>query len=92
MKLKRKKIGDRSYLLVDTKTGEVIAHAAQTGEHGRDNYPWDWYLADGVEFAQQKYPNGASIRTGGAAEFLKDIVDNVESTANYYGLIIKEKP
>ena len=92
MKLKRKKIGDRSYQLVDTKTGEVIAHAAQTGEHGRDNYPWDWYLEDGVEWAEKKYPSGATIRTGGSAESLKNIVDNVESTATYFGLIIKEKP
>lgn len=91
MKLKRRKIGDRTYELVDNKTGEVIAHASQTGEHGRDNYPWDWFLADGVEFAEKVRPNGFRIKTGGSAESLKNIVSNIQATADQCGLVRKEQ-
>ncbi len=80
MKLKRKKIGDRNYQLVDTKTGKVLATAAQTGEHGRDNYPWEWSLTDEMIFGRLDF------RTGHSVESLKDAVDIVESHANGYGL------
>lgn len=75
MKLKRKKIGDRSYVLVDNVTGEVIANAAQTGEHGRDNYPWEWYLSGQRIFGRL----GAS--TGRAEESLKRCVESIETEA-----------
>jgi len=81
MKLKRKKVGDRSYELVDTVTGKVIATAAQTGEHGRDNYPWDWHLSDDMIFGK------LGVRTGHSAESLKDIVSIVESGSDQYGLL-----
>jgi hypothetical protein len=81
MKIVRKKIGDRNYNLVDKKTGEVIANAVQTGEHGRDNYPWDWSLNDDMIFGK------LDMRTGHSAEFLKDIVEIVESGADTYGLL-----
>lgn len=81
MKLKRKKVGDRSYQLVDTKTGKVIANAAQTGEHGRDNYPWGWDLADGLIFGR------LDARTGSSASTLAESVDYVESTANSFGIL-----
>lgn len=80
MKLKRKKVGDRSYQLVDTKTGTVVGTAAQTGEHGRDNYPWEWSLSDDMIFGK------LDIRTGHSVEYLKDAVDIIESGANAYGL------
>ena len=81
IKLKRKKIGDRSYQLVDAKTGEVIALAAQTGEHGRDNYPWEWHMADDKIFAK------LSASTGQSADALKTCVDYVESFANAHGIL-----
>jgi hypothetical protein len=80
MKLKRKKVGDRSYNLVDTKTGKVIAHASQTGEHGRDNYPWEWSLNDEMIFGR------LDIRTGHSVESLRDAVDIIETGVNSYGL------
>lgn len=80
MKLKRKKVGDRAYELVDTQTGEVIASAANTGSH-LDDYPWDWYLADGLHFGGVK-----GFREGGSAENLKGIVDKIESIVNTYGM------
>lgn len=80
MKLKRKKVGDRSYQLVDTKTGKVIATAAQTGEHGRDSYPWEWSLSDEMIFGR------LDIRTGHSVESLKNAVDIVETGATSYGL------
>lgn len=80
MKLKRKKIGDRSYLLVDAKTGAGIALAAQTGEHGRDNYPWEWHLIGEAIFGR------LDIRTGHSVESLRDAVDIIETGINNYGL------
>lgn len=80
MKLKRKKIGDRNYNLVDSKTGEVIANAVQTGEHGRDDYPWEWNMLDGRIFGKLDYTTGRSV------ESLKDAVDYVESGANSFGM------
>jgi hypothetical protein len=80
MKLKRKKVGDRSYQLVDTKSGKIIGTAAQTGEHGRDNYPWEWSLSDGMIFGR------LDIRTGHSVESLRDAVDIIETGANNYGL------
>jgi hypothetical protein len=80
MKLKRKKIGDRNYNLVEVGTGEVIANAVQTGEHGRDNYPWEWSLNTDWIFGR------LDVRTGHSVESLKDAVDIVETGANNYGL------
>lgn len=80
MKLKRKKIGDRQYLLIDTATGKDVAIAAQTGEHGRDNYPWDWYLVGKLDFED---PAG---RPTGVADALKVCIETIESRAKQYGL------
>lgn len=80
MKLKRKKIGDRNYNLIDTKTGAVVANCVQTGEHGRDNYPWEWTLLDDAIFGR------LDIRTGHSVESLKDAVDIIETGVNNYGL------
>ena len=81
MKIKRKKIGDRNYNLVDAKTGEVIANAVQTGEHGRDNYPWGWDLAEGLIFGN------LGARTQSSASTLAECVDYVESVADGYGVL-----
>lgn len=92
MKITRKKTGDRAYNLVDPQ-GRVIASAAQTGEHGRDNYPWDWYLATGVDWTDpmaDRGPHQMPARTGGTAESLKVIVQTIESGADQYGLTFKE--
>jgi len=81
LKLKRKKTGDRKYDLVDTKTGIVLGEAAQTGEHGRDNYPWEWGIKDDRLFGD------LSIRTTGSFDSLRGIVDWVESHGNHSGVI-----
>jgi hypothetical protein len=81
MKLKRKKIGDRNYNLVDAETGEVIANAVQTGERGRDNYPWGWSMAVGLIFGK------LDARSGSSASTLAECVDYVESVANGYGIL-----
>ena len=80
LKLKRKKIGDRKYDLVDAKTGAQIAVAFQTGEHGRDNYPWEWnWYAERTFGKFDKYPR--------SEESLKNIVDIIESYANQIGIL-----
>ena len=79
MKLKRKKIGDRQYNLVD-EAGRVIATAAQTGEHGRDNYPWEWHLLDDRIFGM------LGLSTGKSEDSLKNCVDFVEANGTAYGL------
>lgn len=81
LKLKRAKTGDRKYDLVDRKTGIVIGEAAQTGEHGRDNYPWEWGIKDDRLFGN------LSIRTTGSFDSLRGIVDWIESAANQTGII-----
>lgn len=81
MKLKRKKIGDRSYNLVDVETGVAIAHAAQTGEHGRDLYPWEWSMLDDRIFGKLDYNTGRSV------DSLRDAVDAVESGARQHGIL-----
>lgn len=82
MKIKRKKIGDRSYNLINTETGTAVAHAVQTGEHGRDNYPWEWRMLDGRIFGRLDYITGRST------DSLRDAVDYVESGINSYGTLI----
>lgn len=85
MKLKRVKTGDRKYNLIDVAVGDVVATAVQTGERGRDNYPWEWSLADQtVEFGD------SGLKTGGSKESLKDIVDYVEANASKYGLTYRK--
>lgn len=81
LKLKRKKTGDRVYDLVDAKTGTKIATAAQTGEHGRDNYPWERGFYDSRIFGK------LDMRTTQSHESLKDIVDFIESHINSFGLL-----
>lgn len=81
MKLKRKKVGDRNYDLVDTETGEVVANCVQTGEHGRDNYPWDWSLSDGRIFGRL----GAT--TGTSSESLKAAVEYIQDLGTAYGFL-----
>lgn len=81
MKLKRKKIGDRNYNLVDTATGQVIANVVMTGEYSRDDYPWDWHLTDGKIFGR------LNASTGSSAESLGSVVDSVESEATSSGLL-----
>ena len=85
MKIKRVKTGDRKYNLVDVVVGDVVATAVQTGERGRDNYPWEWALADdSVEFGD------SGLKTGGVMESLKNIVDYVEANASHYGLTYRK--
>jgi hypothetical protein len=81
MKLKRKKIGDRNYQLVDAKTGTVVALAAKTGEHGRDNYPWEWHLFENAIFGR------LNASTGRSEDSLRDCVDYIESEATSSGIL-----
>lgn len=80
MKIKRRKIGDRNYNLVDAGTGEIIANAVQTGEHGRDNYPWDWSIHGDRIFGK------LNARTGSSASTLTECVDYVETVMNSHGI------
>ncbi len=84
MKLKRKKVGDHSYDLVDTATGTAIARVSKTGEDGRDNYPWSWELADDI-----KGFGDPGIRTTGVTESLKNAVDFIETTTNMVTLVYR---
>lgn len=77
MKLTRKRIKHGSYNLED-ETGVVIARCDKTGTR-RDNYPWDWQLADGFEFGSNKDPFGHE-------ESLKACVMLIRNRAEQYGL------
>lgn len=79
LKLRRKKVGPSSYELVDSVVGDVIAYAAKTGTH-LDDYPWDWYLRDGMHFGGVH-----GLKEGGVKDTLKAVVDYIESGINRYG-------
>lgn len=81
MKLKRKKIGDRNYNLIDVETGEAVANCVQTGEHGRDNYPWDWHLLDERIFGR------LDATTGTSDDAMKNVVDIIETEATLNGIL-----
>lgn len=88
MKIKRKKTGtplNPSYDLVDAKTGRLIADAVMTGERGRDDYPWNWSLAEGLEFADP------GVRTLGTTDSLSAAVDIIETRIGQYGLATKDR-
>jgi len=44
--LTKKKVAASHYEFFDGET--KVATVVRTGEHGRDNYPWDWYFEVGV--------------------------------------------
>lgn len=69
--LKRVKVKAGHYDLV-TPEGEVVATVAKTGTH-LDDYPWDWYLADGWTTTQ------LHGRSSGVTESLADGADIVEN-------------
>lgn len=79
MKIRRKKVGPSSYVLIDSEVGDVVAYAVKTGTH-LDDYPWDWRLADGLHFGGVQ-----NLREGGVTDTLKAAVDYVESGINHYG-------
>lgn len=81
LKLKRKKVGDRKYDLIDTAVGDVVATAVNTSTGG-DDYPWDWHLVDGLHFDT---PEGSRVKEGGVMATLKDVVDGIEAAAKQYG-------
>lgn len=50
--LKRRKIGDRKYAIIDRTTGQQVGEAAMTGEYSRDDYPWEGDSIHGVTGSQ----------------------------------------
>lgn len=81
MKLTRQRIKYGSYNLAD-ESGVVIARADKTGTR-RDNYPWDWQLADGFEFGSNKDPFGHE-------ESLKACVQMIADRIKQYGITGEE--
>lgn len=82
-RLHRRKVTAGSYELHDDD-GRLIARADRTGEPGRDNYPWEWTLADGLQWA------GTLSRVGGTAETLTECMDTVGSRLKQYGVTTAE--
>jgi hypothetical protein len=81
MKLKRKKVADRTYELIDTEVGDVVARVSMTGRYGVDDYPWDWSLTDEtVEFGD------SGFKTSGVTDTLSAAIDFIETNANRFGL------
>lgn len=79
--LKRKKIGDQTYSLVDTE-GIVVGGAVKTGTH-LDDYPWDWHIDD--EILKTAKLKGISFRrTQGVCDTLRDCVDIVATLMMTY--------
>lgn len=83
MKLKRKRVGDQKYHLLDAETGRPLAVAVKTGTH-LDDYPWDWYLLPGVYLASD-LPSGR--RNQGVSDALHTAVDEVEALLGQFGVL-----
>ena len=75
---KRKTEGLSSYVLVD-KDGTTVAIITRSGTPGRDNYPWDWYLADGWQEPQISGLPQAYRKTSGVTDTMAAAVDHVQS-------------
>lgn len=81
MKLTRVRIKYGSYNLRN-ESGIIVARCDKTGTR-RDNYPWDWQLADGFEFG--------SMKAGfGHEESLKVCIDKIEGRIEQFGLTGEE--
>jgi hypothetical protein len=81
IQIKRKKVGDRSYHLIDVGSGMAIATASQTGERGRDNYPWEWHLFGSRIFGR------LNASTGRSEESLKAAIDYIQSEGTSNGIL-----
>lgn len=76
----KRKIAPGVYEVAEYYGGPTIAKIVKTGAR-RDNYPWEWYLADGVRFK-----NAPSNRERGTTESLKVAVDLIEARIRRYGV------
>lgn len=80
IQLKRKKVGDRSYYLIDVSSGITVANAVQTGERGRDNYPWEWHL-----FSERIFGR-LNASTGRSEDSLRNCIDYIQSEGSSNGI------
>jgi hypothetical protein len=85
-KLVRKKIGDRNYNIVTTD-GKLVGNVVMTGEYGRDDYPWDWSLADGLYDQMKAAGAEKGVRTVGCVDAMRDAVDIMATYIAHYGLV-----
>ncbi len=79
MIIKRHAHGTGSYII--SADGRNVGEVAKTGTH-LDHYPWDWMLLDGIEPHIQK--NGYRYKTTGAAETLRQAVDEIAAAIGFY--------
>jgi hypothetical protein len=77
--VRKVKVAPGPYRIIDEKH-RVIATVVKTGMR-RDNYPWEFYLADGVHF--KGAPAG---KERGTTESLKVAVDLIEARIRRYGV------
>lgn len=75
------KIAPGLYHLKETYDGPIIATIVKTGTR-RDNYPWEWYLGDGIRFKSDK----DFVKGRGNTESLKVAVDIITTRYERYGV------
>ena len=73
------KLAPGVYIVKQFADGPVLAHIVKTGTR-RDNYPWEWYLHQGVRFGAR------GVREQGTTQTLGEAVDLVESRIHQYGV------
>lgn len=72
--VKRLKVGDSNYDIVDKETGEVYGNAVRTGRPGVDNYPWDWSVDFTVVDGSRTIGNGSTLAE--CVDYIKNAVRN----------------
>lgn len=59
-KLKRKKVGNANYDILDD-SGAVVGNAVRTGRPGVDNYPWNWSVDFKTIDGSRTVGNGSTL-------------------------------
>ena len=75
------KVAAGLYRIAERYGGPTIATIVKTGTR-RDNYPWEWYLHEGLRFKTDK----SWVRNQGNAESLKVAVDIIEGRLERFGV------
>ena len=67
--------GQVTHTLIDHE-GTILGHATMCWRHGADDYPWDWWLANGV-------PVTFGRKAAGVTDTLRDAKEQVRLATSH---------